>query len=115
MYNKCKLVHGDFSEYNLLYQKGIVYVIDVSQSVEHDHPHALEFLRKDVLNVLEFFRKKLTKQIMTVRELFDFVVSDFVTIETQIRSFGVGGEKSEEETLDAYLDKVLLFLITGGL
>ena len=39
MYNKCHLVHADFSEYNLLYQKGIVYVIDVSQSVEHDHPH----------------------------------------------------------------------------
>ena len=33
------------------YQGGGVYVIDVSQSVEHDHPHALEFLRKDCANV----------------------------------------------------------------
>ena len=27
------------------------YIIDVSQSVEHDHPHALEFLRKDCTNI----------------------------------------------------------------
>ena len=26
-------------------------MIDVSQSVEHDHPHALEFLRKDCTNI----------------------------------------------------------------
>lgn len=28
-----------------------MYIIDVSQAVEHDHPHALEFLRKDCTNV----------------------------------------------------------------
>lgn len=33
------------------YHDGGVYVIDVSQSVEHDHPCALEFLRKDCTNV----------------------------------------------------------------
>lgn len=33
------------------YQGGGVCIIDVSQSVEHDHPHALEFLRKDCANV----------------------------------------------------------------
>ena len=27
------------------YYKGELYFIDVSQSVEHDHPHALDFLR----------------------------------------------------------------------
>ncbi|TPX59485.1 hypothetical protein SpCBS45565_g07731 [Spizellomyces sp. 'palustris'] len=75
MYHKCKLVHGDLSEYNLLYQKKVLYVIDVSQSVEHDHPHALEFLRKDCTNVVEYFRRRLPEQIMTVRELFDFIVT----------------------------------------
>ena len=58
MYHQCKLVHGDLSEFNLLYHEGKACVIDVSQSVEHDHPHALEFLRKDIHNVNEFFRKK---------------------------------------------------------
>ena len=38
----CKLVHGDLSEYNVLYLRGKLQVIDVSQSVEHDHPQALE-------------------------------------------------------------------------
>lgn len=33
------------------YHSGDVHIIDVSQAVEHDHPHALEFLRKDCANV----------------------------------------------------------------
>ena len=33
MYQRCKLVHGDLSEYNMLYFKGTLYIIDVSQSV----------------------------------------------------------------------------------
>lgn len=47
MYQRCKLVHADLSEYNLLYHKDEVWVIDVSQAVEHDHPMALDFLRRD--------------------------------------------------------------------
>lgn len=78
-------------------------MIDVSQSVEHDHPHALEFLRKDVTNVVEYFRKKLTTQIMTVRELFDFVVSDYSKILEKVED---AEGKSETEVLDAYLDRV---------
>ena len=76
-------------------------MIDVSQSVEHDHPHALEFLRKDVFNVLEFFRKKLTNQIMTVRELFEFVVSDLSSIQEKLQRPDL---MVEQEILDAYLD-----------
>lgn len=51
MYNKCRLVHADLSEYNILYHNGSLVFIDVSQSVEHDHPMALEFLRKDCTNI----------------------------------------------------------------
>ena len=72
MYHECRLVHGDLSEYNLLYFKKTVYVIDVSQSVEHDHPNALEFLRKDCLNITDFFRKRGVGS-MSVRQLFDFI------------------------------------------
>jgi RIO kinase 1 len=57
MYQKAGLVHGDLSEYNMLYQKGLLYFIDVSQSVEEDHPRALDFLRMDCKNVTDFFRK----------------------------------------------------------
>lgn len=51
LYNKCKLVHADLSEYNMLYYDGSIVIIDVSQAVEHDHPMALEFLRKDCTNI----------------------------------------------------------------
>lgn len=58
MYQVCKLVHGDLSEYNLLLWKEKLWVIDVSQSVEHDHPRSLEFLRMDIKNVTDFFKKQ---------------------------------------------------------
>ena len=58
LYQECKLIHADLSEYNLLFWKGKIYMIDVSQSIEHDHPHALDFLRRDLLNVNNFFKKK---------------------------------------------------------
>ena len=45
MFTRCRLVHADLSEYNMLYWQGHVVLIDVSQSVETDHPRALEFLR----------------------------------------------------------------------
>lgn len=117
LYNKCKLVHADFSEYNLLYYKKVVYVIDVSQSVEHDHPHALEFLRKDVSNTIDYFRKKFDLQIMTVRELFDFVVTDLETLKNKIdltdalSTLGIQQDSSvdsDDKVLDLYLDQVLL-------
>ncbi len=57
MYQQCKLVHGDLSEYNILFHKKKLYIIDVSQSVELDHPSALDFLRKDAKNITDFFRK----------------------------------------------------------
>lgn len=72
MFNICKLVHADLSEFNLLYHNGNVVVIDVSQSVEHDHPHAFEFLRKDCTNISDFFRKRGVATL-TVKELFDFI------------------------------------------
>lgn len=78
IFNKCKLVHADLSEFNLLYHDGKIVVIDVSQSVEHDHPHALEFLRKDCTNITEFFAKK-DVATMTVRELFTFITDPNIT------------------------------------
>ena len=41
LYSECRLVHADLSEYNMLLWDEEVYIIDVSQSVEHDHPMAL--------------------------------------------------------------------------
>ena len=51
MYKKCDLVHGDLSEYNLLWHEQHVHVIDVSQAVLTTHPNALPFLWRDCLNL----------------------------------------------------------------
>ena len=73
LYQKCKLVHGDLSKYNILYHEGHLYCIDVSQSVDLDHPRALEFLHEHYLHVSDFFKKNGVA-VMAFRELFDFVL-----------------------------------------
>lgn len=73
MFQLCRLVHADLSEYNLLVYKGHIVVIDVSQSVETDHPRALEFLRMDCQNITDYFRRNGVI-VMTPRELFDYIV-----------------------------------------
>jgi len=86
MYQRCKLVHGDLSEYNLLWHENEVYVIDVSQSVETDHPSALDFLRKDASNVNDYFRKAGDLNVMTTRQLFEFVTSTVIEDTPQAES-----------------------------
>ncbi|BAM39371.1 protein kinase [Theileria orientalis strain Shintoku] len=55
LYQEPKLIHADFSEYNLLYTDSKVIVIDVSQAVENDHPNAMYFLKRDCENITTFF------------------------------------------------------------
>lgn len=74
MYQTCRLVHADLSEYNILYHKKRLYIIDVSQSVEHDHPRSLEFLRMDIKNVSDFFRRKGV-DTLPERTIFQFILS----------------------------------------
>lgn len=78
MYHRCRLIHADLSEYNILYHNEHLYIIDVSQSVEHDHPSAFDFLRADIRNVDDYFRKKSGGQVRTLggRGTFEFVVGD---------------------------------------
>lgn len=108
LYHRCRLVHGDLSEYNLLYHRGRAFVIDVSQSVEHDHPHALEFLRKDIANVNDFFRKKGVN-VLTVKELFDFVVDpriDETTEESELQKLcDVACQRSVDQTVALTVDE----------
>jgi serine/threonine-protein kinase RIO1 len=56
-----------------LWHEGHVVIIDVSQSVEKEHPRALEFLRMDCQNITDFFRRRGVV-VLTPRELFDYVV-----------------------------------------
>ncbi|MCJ1232953.1 protein kinase rio1 [Varicellaria rhodocarpa] len=75
MYQICRLVHADLSEYNILYHQSKLWIIDVSQSVEHDHPRSLEFLRMDVKNISDFFRRKGV-DTLAERTTFRFLTSN---------------------------------------
>ncbi|XP_056679378.1 serine/threonine-protein kinase RIO1 isoform X2 [Monodelphis domestica] len=100
MYQDARLVHADLSEFNMLYCNGDVYIIDVSQSVEHDHPHALEFLRKDCANVNDFFLKH-SVAVMTVRELFEFITDPSITKDNMddylLKAMEIAGQRTEEQ------------------
>ncbi|KAI1422825.1 RIO1 family-domain-containing protein [Xylaria sp. FL1777] len=74
LYQVCKLVHADLSEYNILYHDKQLYVIDVSQSVEHDHPRSLEFLRMDIKNTGDFFRRQGVDTLAD-RVVFNFIIT----------------------------------------
>ncbi|OCH91220.1 RIO1-domain-containing protein [Obba rivulosa] len=103
MFLECKLVHADLSEYNILYHvdqpastkpsaestpantvpstqasadlHGHLYIIDVSQSVEHDHPHAFDFLRSDLRNLEDFFAKRGISCV-GLRRAFEYVTRE---------------------------------------
>ncbi|GAU18014.1 hypothetical protein TSUD_51240, partial [Trifolium subterraneum] len=97
LYQKCKLVHGDLSEYNILHYEGHLYIIDVSQAVDPDHPHALDFLREDIIHVSDFFKKNGVG-VMTLRELFDFIVDASIA----------------DDAVDSYLEKVQQKILARG-
>ncbi|CAI9760700.1 unnamed protein product [Fraxinus pennsylvanica] len=97
LYQKCKLVHGNLSEYNILYFEGHLYIIDVSQSADLDHPHAPDFLREDCIHVSDFFRKHGIV-VMTIRELFDFIVDPTI----------------DDDSVDSYLEEVQQKFLARG-
>lgn len=75
LYQKCKLVHADFSEYNILYHENKCYIIDVGQSVELDHPLAHDFLREDCEHLNSFFIKKGIDTIL-IDIMFSFIIDE---------------------------------------
>ncbi len=52
------LVHGDLSEYNIMYWKDLPWIIDCSQSVLLAHPMARELLERDLRVITRFFRRR---------------------------------------------------------
>jgi len=55
------LVHGDFSEFNILNQGNAPVVIDVAQAVLSHHPMAAELLARDAKNLAAYFRRQGVK------------------------------------------------------
>lgn len=115
MYQVCRLVHADLSEYNILYCHGSMCIIDVSQSVEHDHPHALEFLRKDCSNMTDFFHRNHVC-VMSAKELFEFITDPTITEQNmasyldraQVRASSRMQMTAEEEVCEAVFQGVFI-------
>jgi RIO kinase 1 len=57
LYQDANLVHGDLSEFNILYHNKKPLVIDISQAVSNQHPKAEYFLVRDIKNIFYFFEK----------------------------------------------------------
>jgi RIO kinase 1 len=96
MFQMCELVHADLSEYNILIWKNEPYILDVAQAVEHHHPNAVTFLKRDCLNITKFFHRKGLYNCMTTKELFQFVTD---------ASIPVGGEEQYLTNLQEKKDK----------
>jgi len=58
LYQKAKLVHGDFSEYNIFKTKNGLVVFDLGSAVDLRHPNSKEFLKRDINNITKFFNKR---------------------------------------------------------
>lgn len=98
MYQVCRLVHADLSEYNSIVHKDKLYIIDVSQSVEPEHPMALDFLRMDIKNVNDFFsRKKIN--VYPERLIFKYITEN---------NYALGVEDNSDEQLGQYLETLPL-------
>ncbi len=55
---KIGIIHGDLSEFNVMISSQGVSIIDWPQYVTVKHSHADEFLRRDIANILSYFKKK---------------------------------------------------------
>ena len=94
MWWKARIVHADFSEFNILYvaegKPPRLRVIDVGQAVEVTTPNAKALLRRDCANITSYFQKRgLTSYILSLDALLSFVVESMN-----------GGEDADESEVD---------------
>jgi RIO kinase 1 len=58
LWNRAKLVHADFSEFNAFKTEKERVLFDMGSAVLSSHPQSLELLNRDVSNMVRFFRKR---------------------------------------------------------
>jgi RIO kinase 2 len=52
------IIHADLSEFNVMYDGTVPYLIDWPQWTEREHPNAELLLVKDIENILRYFRRR---------------------------------------------------------
>ena len=58
LYTKAKLIHGDFSEFNIFKTDNGLKIFDLGSAVDLNHPKAMDFLKRDINNITTFFVKR---------------------------------------------------------
>ncbi|MFX1285420.1 MAG: serine protein kinase RIO [Promethearchaeota archaeon] len=76
LFQRADLVHADLSPFNVIMADQTPYFIDMSQSVLISHPRALEFLKRDLKNVLSSFKMK-GLVVPNEKELFNEITINF--------------------------------------
>jgi RIO kinase 2 len=72
-YLKAGVVHADLSEYNVILKPDMrILIIDWPQYVTKEHPNAQQLLKRDVENILKFFKRKHLLEAKTA-EAFAYV------------------------------------------
>ncbi|TXT56593.1 MAG: RIO-type serine/threonine-protein kinase Rio1 [Candidatus Thorarchaeota archaeon] len=72
-YKEANLVHADLSEFNILWWDKPV-IIDVSQAVLNKHNYAIKYLRRDIHNISNYFRR-LGVQSEDPEEIVRYILS----------------------------------------
>ena len=58
LFKKAKLVHADFSEFNIFKTSSGLKLFDLGSAVDLNHPKMMEFLKRDINNITNFFVKR---------------------------------------------------------
>ena len=58
LFKKAKLVHADFSEFNIFKTGDGLKLFDLGSAVDLNHPKMMEFLKRDINNITNFFVKR---------------------------------------------------------
>jgi RIO kinase 1 len=58
LFNKAKLIHGDFSEFNIFKTDNGLKIFDLGSAVDLNHPKMIDFLKRDINNISNFFVKR---------------------------------------------------------
>ncbi|GAV30109.1 hypothetical protein PMKS-003616 [Pichia membranifaciens] len=108
LYQNCRLVHADLSEYNTIVHDENLYVFDVSQSVEPDHPMSIDFLRMDIKNVNDFFSRIKKINVYAERDIFKFVITPSNILFNNAEDFKELNQEGKKEFLLNYLNTLNL-------
>lgn len=74
LFHKARLIHADLSEFNILYLDEPI-IIDISQGVVLAHPHAREYLIRDLKNLLHYFTS-YDIDLPSLQDAYKFVTGD---------------------------------------